>query len=184
MLIPLHTLDVARLGELRPDGSIRLHDKNRDYRRIRQTPQDVMYLHTLGFVEIMSSNVSAAKVDGEDLLIRFHNSAVYRYPGKGYLFKELMNSNSKGRFVHRRLRATGARFTKEGQITTPSGRQSKESIEQVEERMEQDFQQYNIPITDIRDSLVHLLLKNIQTENTANILTPLNLRVLLYSRQA
>ena len=93
----------SKLGDVRKDGSIRLEDLNRDYRRIRHSPQQKHELAQAGFQHVLSSNVSAVSRTGtepkDSLLIRFHNGAVYEYPNMALRYQDLLSSNSKGKWV-------------------------------------------------------------------------------------
>lgn len=157
--IKLNQLDLQRLGDVRYDGGIRLFDENRDFRRIRQSARDVLFLEELGFVEVMSSNVSAVMVDGEDLLIRFHRGEVYRYPGQGYLFNHMMRSASKGRWVWQNLRRTNVPYYQEQSIITPSGVQhSNLTYEQIGERFAEEYKRFNIPLTESSEGILKTLI--------------------------
>lgn len=175
----LKPLDIARLGELQTDGSIRLYDAGRDYRRIRQASMDVMFLHSQGFIEVMSSNVSAAKTDGKDLIIRFHSGGVYRYHDQAKLFGDLMRSSSKGRFVHRKLKKSGIRFSKDGDMPLPSGSKPAETEAQADKRIEQEAMDYNIPVMNMLPFLLigaGLMLKTINMTDTLMSLNLLRLK--------
>lgn len=120
-------IDLSHLGELQPDGSIRLYDENikyRKYRRYRHTPQQKVYLNNLGFVSVQSSNVSALRVSGNDLYIRFLNSSLYRYPGSADIFDKIMNSLSKGSAVWKYLRRPNKPYERVGSIKYPKELQS------------------------------------------------------------
>jgi len=99
---------IRDLGTVRKDGSIRLEDLNRDHRRIRHSAEQKHKLAQAGFQHVLSSNVSAVSRTGttskDSLLIRFHNGSVYEYPGKAQRYEDLLNSNSKGKWVWSYLR--------------------------------------------------------------------------------
>lgn len=78
---------------------ILLQDLNRDYQRYRHTAEEKVQLARAGFQHVLSSNVSAIAQNDNDLIIRFHGGATYRYPGSGDLYDKMLRSNSKGRFV-------------------------------------------------------------------------------------
>ncbi len=82
----------------------RLQDKNRPYRRWRHSPSENVYLANRGLQQVESSNVSSIGRVDNDLIIRFHNGSLYKYPGNGSLYEDMLNSNSKGKFVWDRLR--------------------------------------------------------------------------------
>ena len=112
-------IDLTRLGTPQPDGTIRLFDKNRDYRRIRQSPQQKEYLSNLGYQFVNSSNVSALSVIDNDLYIRFHNGSVYRYPNSANLYETILQSNSKGKAVWKYLRRARKPYEKVGSLPFP-----------------------------------------------------------------
>ena len=51
-----------------------------------------------------SGNVAGARIEGDDLLVRFHSGEVYRYIGGGGMMGALLSSPSPGRFVWRHLK--------------------------------------------------------------------------------
>ena len=53
---------------------------------------------------VESGNVAGARIEGDDLLVRFHSGAVYRYPGEAGSMGRLLGSESPGSFVWRHLR--------------------------------------------------------------------------------
>lgn len=156
--IKMIPMDFKRLGDIKPDGSIRLIDNNRDYRRIKQSARDVLYLEQLGFTEVMSSNVSAVMRESDDLLIRFHNGGIYRYFKQGYLFDDIMRSNSKGRWTWQNLRWKQVPFRYEGKILTPSGYQSTLTYEQIGEQLSSEYTKFNIPIQDSTEDILKTLI--------------------------
>lgn len=83
--------------------AIRLKDKGREFKRIRQSAQEKVQLKRAGFQHVLSSNVSAIAQAGRDLVIRFHGGATYQYSGAGDLFDKMLQSNSKGSFVWKNL---------------------------------------------------------------------------------
>lgn len=129
-----------RLGEVLPNGQILLYDENikyRDamtghYRRVRMSPRQVQFLADKGYKQIISSFISGAMVDGDDLFIRFHNASVYKYYGFGFIFDDLLKANSKGQFFNRRIRPT-KRYTKEDSLPFPS--ETQRPIELSDEEM-------------------------------------------------
>jgi hypothetical protein len=96
-----------------------LQDLNRDYRRFRHTPRERSFLGLNGLQPVLSSNVSAVGVKGEDLIIRFHNGSVYAYRNRGNDYDKILQSNSKGKWVWRFLRRTNAFYEKLGMIPLP-----------------------------------------------------------------
>ena len=93
-----------------------LIDKNREYKRYRPSPNEKMQLAAEGLQWTLSSNVSAVGVDGDDLIVRFHNGSMYRYFGQAKLFDAMMASNSKGHFVWSKLRKPKVAYTKIGSL--------------------------------------------------------------------
>lgn len=83
---------------------IRLEDKGRRYKRFRPSAQEKIQLANNGLQWVLSSNVSAIGINDQDLIIRFHNGSIYKYPGRYYLYEEMLESNSKGRYVWVNLR--------------------------------------------------------------------------------
>lgn len=168
--IQLNKLDLQRLGTVRYDGSIQLEDLNRKYKRIRQSARDVLYLDQLGFVETMSSNVSAIMRDGEDLLIRFHNDSVYRYFGQGYHFDSMLKSSSKGNYVWVHFRWKQIPFLQEQSIVLPSGVQhSNLTYEEIGQRFADDYQRFNIPIQDSSEDITRTLINLFNKQSNINL---------------
>ena len=101
------------IGSRLADGSIRLFDENINYReamtgryqRIDQSAEQKWELAKRGYQHVQSSFISAIKVEGEDLLIRFLNGSVYWYSGVGSLFDAMMRANSKGQYFWRHIRS-------------------------------------------------------------------------------
>lgn len=56
------------------------------------------------WLEVESTNLSAAGRRGADLIVRFKAGAEYLYPGAGPLLPELLAAESSGRFFHARVR--------------------------------------------------------------------------------
>jgi hypothetical protein len=96
--------------------AVLLVDKNRDFRRFRHTAKEKLTLAKNRFIHVLSSNVSAVKRDGKALLIRFHNGSIYTYPTSGHLIVAMLKSNSKGRFVWRKLIRPGVPYFKSGTL--------------------------------------------------------------------
>lgn len=115
-------IDLSQIGELQPDGSVKLFDRDiqyRKFRRNRHTPQQKTYLNNLGFVSVQSSNVSALRTSGNDLYIRFLNGSLYRYPESADIFEKIMNSLSKGSAVWKYLRRPNKAYERVGSIKFP-----------------------------------------------------------------
>lgn len=93
-----------------------LEDKNRKYRRWRLSPSEKIQLANNGLQWVLSSNVSAIGIDGEDLIVRFHNGSMYRYYGAGNMFDAMMKSASKGHFVWAKLRKPKVPYKKIGML--------------------------------------------------------------------
>lgn len=96
---------------------ILLEDKNRDYQRLRHTPEEKAQLSRAGFQHVLSSNVSAIAQDGDDLVIRFHGGATYKYSKKADLYSKMLQSNSKGRFVWQQLIRKNVPYKKVGSVS-------------------------------------------------------------------
>lgn len=127
-------------GDVTPKGVL-LHDRNIQFRedmaesaqrRYRHTADDKLWLARQGFRAVNSSNVSALGVFGDDLYIRFLNSAVYRYPKNAELFDVIMRSISKGRAVWRHIRRAGVPYERVGDIPIPEKIETKDLFNQVE----------------------------------------------------
>lgn len=95
----------------------KLADVGRDYQRYDHSASETFQLAKKGFQTVQSSNVSAIGVEGEDLLIRFHNGSVYRYFFMGLEYMSIMMSVSKGKWVWRNLRRPGVPYEKVGAIS-------------------------------------------------------------------
>lgn len=83
--------------------AVRLEDKNRKYKRFRQSAKEKAQLARAGLQHVLSSNVSAIGEEGTNLIVRFHGGATYSYRGKANLLDAMLNSNSKGSFVWKNL---------------------------------------------------------------------------------
>jgi len=101
---------------------ILLKDKGRTYRRLRPNPSEKIQLTDAGLQWVLSSNVSAIGVTGDDLIIRFHNGSLYRYPNQAELYRPMLKSNSKGHFVWVRLRRPKVAYYKIGSLPLDSDR--------------------------------------------------------------
>ncbi len=97
-----------------------LEDKNRPYQRLRPNPSEKIQLADAGLQWVLSSNVSAIGVNDDDLIIRFHNGSLYMYPNRAYLYRPMLQSNSKGHFVWVKLRRTRVEYRKIGTLPLKS----------------------------------------------------------------
>ncbi len=62
----------------------------------------------MDLIPIDSTNVASAGYENGIIEVHFHNGYAYQYPNcSEQLFQEFLNSPSKGRFVHYRLKGTG-----------------------------------------------------------------------------
>lgn len=156
--IELNMIDVKRLGEIRTDGGIKLFDRGRSYRRIRQSARDVLFLSEIGFTEVMSSNVSAIMEDGKDLLVRFHGGDAYRYFNQGQHFKPMLMSNSKGRYVWQHFRWKQVSYRHEGTITVPSRYASNLEYEHIGDELGEQYNAFNIPIKESSEDILKTLI--------------------------
>jgi hypothetical protein len=93
-----------------PDGTTKITE----YKRIIPTIRETAMLSRSGYTPLASSNVSAAKQQGNDLYIRFWNSSVYRYPNQGRNFERLVGAASHGKWVWRFLRRPQVPYEKVG----------------------------------------------------------------------
>jgi hypothetical protein len=97
-------VNLLEIGELLPNGTYRLFDGAREYRRIRQTAAQKNFLANNGLQFVNSSVISAVGVDGNDLIIRFHNGSMYSYKGAGGLFDKQVGADSRGRYFNRNIK--------------------------------------------------------------------------------
>ena len=93
-----------------------LTDKGRKYKRIRPSSDEKNKLAENNLQWVLSSNVSAVGSVGDDLIIRFHNGSLYKYPGNGNLLNAMLKSASKGHFVWIKLRRPNARYQRIGSL--------------------------------------------------------------------
>jgi hypothetical protein len=98
---------MANLGVVLPNGSIRLTDLNREWKRILQSDEQKQLLASKDLAWVTSSCISAIGVDNGNLRVRFHSGYVYTYPQLGNLFDKFLASNSKGRYFNRNVRKYG-----------------------------------------------------------------------------
>jgi hypothetical protein len=66
--------------------------------------EEQMSLYAVGWNPLVSSNLKAVKVEGEDLKILFHSDAVYKYPGKANMYYPFSEAMSPGRLLWRTIR--------------------------------------------------------------------------------
>jgi len=97
----------------------RLEDAHREYKRYRPSPDEKVKLANNGLQWVLSSNVSAVGKYNDDLIIRFHNGSLYKYPGQAKLYDPMIASNSKGHFVWSRLRKPKVAYMKIGSLPLP-----------------------------------------------------------------
>lgn len=94
-------------------GSRVLNEK-RDYQRILPDYKARKELREQGFTWVLSSNVSAVRATQGNLYIRFHNGSVYEYPRMGGRYEDILNAESKGRWVWNELRRKNVPYSKIG----------------------------------------------------------------------
>lgn len=97
-----------------------LIDKNREYRRYRPSAQEAIQLQSEGLQYVLSSNVSAVGVSGDNLIIRFQNGSLYSYKGQADKYESILNSNSKGHWVWVYLRRRNVPYDKIGTLKLDS----------------------------------------------------------------
>ena len=93
--------------------------EKRTYQRILLSDKSYDKLEEQGFEVVFSSNVSAVAVRGNDLIIRFHNSSIYKYIDKANLYLRLIGAASKGKWVWRFLRVPQVPYEKIGSLPLP-----------------------------------------------------------------
>lgn len=97
-------VNLLEIGEILPNGTYRLFDGAREYRRIRQTAPQKNFLANRGLQFVNSSAISAVGVNEDNLIIRFHNGSMYSYKGASGLFDKQVGANSRGRYFNRNVR--------------------------------------------------------------------------------
>lgn len=115
-----------RLGTVLPNGSIRLDDLNREWKRILQTDEQKQQLASKGLIWVTSSCISAIATEGNDLLVRFHSGYVYTYPQLANLFDKFLASPSKGRYFNRNVRKYG--YSKKSEMSFGNEPLSEEDV--------------------------------------------------------
>ena len=76
----------------------------REFKKIKLTNADKRELRNEGFVPLTSSNIAGVRVQGKDLILRFHSGEEYIYPNKANFLKRFAEALSPGRFLHRTIR--------------------------------------------------------------------------------
>ncbi len=119
----------------------RLDEPRRDYQRFRHTPSEKLHLANNGLQHVLSSNVSAFGVDGNDLIVRFHNGSLYQYEGVADLYEKALQSNSKGKWVWRNLRRKPIIYRKIGSLPLPDdiGLTDEDIFKQFDDRYVRDL---------------------------------------------
>ena len=118
-------------------------DKGRDYQRLEHTKEERDRLDRAGFTPVLSSNVSAIGEHNGDLYIRFHGGNSYIYPNSGDLYRPMLQSSSKGRFVWNQLRRKNVPYRRIANVILPKDVPSRdmnlpaETIEVTSEVMQQ-----------------------------------------------
>lgn len=89
---------------------IQVTNEQRRYTRLAHTPGESVFLQQQGLRPVVSSNVSAAGVRDNDLIVRFHGGATYAYSGLADRVNDLLSAPSKGKWVWRELRKAGVAY--------------------------------------------------------------------------
>lgn len=74
------------------------------FQKIQLSVEEETQLMTEGWAPLVSSNLKAVRTDGEDLLIKFHSEAVYRYPDQSAMYFPFNQALSPGRLLWRTIR--------------------------------------------------------------------------------
>lgn len=108
---------------VRKDGSIYHENIGVKYREklttqhtITPSAEQKVQLAEAGLQWVTSSNVSGVGINDDDLIIRFLNGSLYRYPGQAKLFDAMMKASSKGHFVWVKLRRPKLPYEKIGTL--------------------------------------------------------------------
>jgi len=117
-------------------------DEKRVYKRKLFSSEAMKKLKESGYEWIFSSNVSAAAVRGNDLIIRFHNSSVYRYENQAKNYERLMAAASKGKWVWRFLRRPQVPYQKIGSLPLPD--------DDIDTRTDEEIMKPRIAMYDIK----------------------------------
>lgn len=121
-------VNLLEIGEILPNGTYRLFDGARDYRRIRQTTAQKNFLANSGLQFVNSSALSAVGVDGNDLIIRFHNGSMYSYRNASGLFDKQVGANSRGKYFNRNVKGKYP-FVKLARLPFPKNLQTTDTAE-------------------------------------------------------
>lgn len=127
-----------------------LIDKNREYQRNRHSSDEKQYLASQGLQHVESSNVSSVGSKDGDLIIRFLNGSLYRYMNYGDRLEDILNANSKGKWVWRYLRRANVPYQKIGVISFPSDLQvdDVDIFKEIDNLYVSDLTKYiEVPIT-------------------------------------
>lgn len=141
-----------------------LEDLNRDYRRYRHNPRERTFLGLNGLQPVLSSNVSAVGVKGNDLLIRFHNGSVYSYRDRSSDYENILKSNSKGKWVWRFLRRSNTPYVKLGIIPLPDdiGVTDEDIFQEIDNRYLSDLVKHvDVPVFQSFEFLQGIALNKI-----------------------
>lgn len=95
---------------------IRLEDKGRTYKRYRPSSEEKIILADKGMQWVLSSNVSAIGVKDDDLIIRFQNGSLYSYSKQAKKLPNILQSNSKGKWVWAHLRRKNVPYRRIGSM--------------------------------------------------------------------
>lgn len=147
-------VDLFEIGELQSDGSFRLKDGLREYKRVRPTSAQKQFLADNGMHFVLSSVISATAKIKDDLILRFQNGSMYKYFGGGKLYDNLMQSNSKGKFFNKKIRGK-FKYLKINSLPYPQHIQTAQSRELEMLSDEQFFKMIN-------DSNLLRFVKNIK----------------------
>lgn len=80
------------------------------FEKIQLSDEEEFELFEQGWNPLRSSNIKAVRIEGDDLLIRFHSSDDYRYPGRAELFYPFNEALSPGRLLWRTIRPEGIKI--------------------------------------------------------------------------
>lgn len=75
-----------------------------EYEKIELTEEEQLELVEQQWSPVMSSNIKAVKIDGNDLLIWFHSGDKYRYPDEARMYAPFNEALSPGRLLWRTIR--------------------------------------------------------------------------------
>ena len=126
-----------------------------EYKRIKTPVSDQKTLKEAGYTPVFSSNVSAIQRKLKDLYIRFHNGSIYKYPGQGKNFGDLLLSSSKGKWVWANLRKTNISFSKVGSMPLDG------DLDLTDEQLFTELKERKIPVPVISHLLSSLVSKDV-----------------------